>query len=216
MILGLTRGTRWSGNGKLWKGKGSWGVSDLEDYETTRRSILHVMNAAGLQVEHTLHELQARADPGAWARIEGYLKPGMVTGDQKIIELLVAIHPGATGVALRGQTRLRVQFRGLFSAGVSMVSGQGWLQDLSHYGCRMESDTSLQPGTELELCFFYGSREAVPIRVELATVRWAKGHELGVKFLRLQSHEEARLRHVIAELLAHVPGRDMSSDPSEA
>ena len=180
-------------------------MSDLEDYKTTRRYILHVMNEAGLQVENTLHELQARADPGAWARIEGYLKPSLLTGDQRIIELLVAIHPGATGIALRGQTRLRVQFHGVFSTGISMVGGEGFLQDLSHYGCRMESDTSLQPGTELELCFFYGSREAVPIRVELATVRWAKGKEFGVRFLRLQSHEEARLRQVIAELLVGVP-----------
>ena len=180
-------------------------MSDLEDYETTRRDILRVMNKAELQAENTLHELHARADPGAWARIECYLKPGMLTGDQKIIDLLVAIHPGATGIALRGQTRLRVQFRGLFSTGVSMVGGEGFLQDLSHYGCRMESDASLQPGTELELCFFYGSRKAVPIKVELATVRWAKGQEFGVKFLRLQSHEEARLRHMIAELLVGLP-----------
>ena len=180
-------------------------MSDLEDYQTTRRYILQVMNEAGLQVENTLHELQARADPGAWARIEGYLKPGMLTGEQRIIELLDVIHPGATGIALRGQTRLRVQFRGLFSVVGSMVGGEGFLRDLSHYGCRMESDTSLQPGTELELCFFYGSREAVPIRVELATVRWAKGREFGVKFLRLQSHEEARLRRVIAELLEAFP-----------
>lgn len=163
------------------------------------------MNEAGLQVDNTLHELQARADPGAWAQIEGYLKPGMLTRDQGIIELLVAIHPGATGVELRGQTRLRVQFHGVFSTGVSMVGGEGFLQDLSHYGCRMESDTSLQPGTELELCFFYGAQETVPIRVELATVRWAKEREFGVKFLRLQSHEDARLRHVIAELLGGLP-----------
>lgn len=180
-------------------------MSDLADYETTRRYILHVMNEAGLQVENTLHELQARADPGAWARIEGYLKPSLLTGDQRIIELLVAIHPGATGIDLRGQPRLRVQFHGLFSVGGSMVGGEGFLQDLSHYGCRMETNTSLQPGTELELCFFYGSGEAVQIRVELATVRWAKGQEFGVKFLRMQSHEEARLRHVIAELLGGVP-----------
>ncbi|MBK5281398.1 MAG: PilZ domain-containing protein [Nitrospiraceae bacterium] len=179
-------------------------MSDLDDYQSTRRFVLQVMNKAGLQVDNTLHELQTSADPGAWARIEGYLKPGMLTGDQRIIELLVAIHPGATGIALRGQPRLRVQFRGLFSVGASMVGGEGFLHDLSHYGCRMESDTSLQPGTELELCFFYGPREAVPIKVELATVRWAKGQEFGVKFLRLQSHEEARLRRVIAELLVDV------------
>ena len=180
-------------------------MSDLADYETTRRYILHVMNEAGLQVENTLHELQARADPGTWARIEGYLKPGMLTGEQKIIDLLVAIHPGATGIDLRGQTRLRVQFRGVFSTGVSMVGGEGVLQDLSQFGCRMKSDTSLQPGTELELCFFYGSQEAVPIRVELAMVRWTTGQEFGVKFLRLQSHDEARLRQVIAELLVGLP-----------
>ena len=180
-------------------------MSDLEDYQTTRRSILHVMNEAGLQAENTLHALQARADLGAWARIEGYLKPGMLTGEQRIIDLLVAIHPGATGIDLRGQTRVRMQFRGLFATGVSMVGGEGLLQDLSHYGCRMKSDTSLQPGTELELWFFYGPREALPIRVELATVRWAKDQEFGVKFLHLQPHEEARLRHVIAELLVGLP-----------
>ena len=190
-------------------------MSDFEDYQTTRRSILQVMTEAGLQVGNTLDELQARADPGAWARIEGYLKPGMLTGNHRIIDLLVAIHPGATGIALREQTRLRVQFHSLFFTGVSMVGGEGFLQDLSHYGCRMESDTPLQPGTELELSFFYGSGEVVPIRVELATVRWAKGQEFGVKFLRLQPHEEARLRHVIAELLGGVPGRDALLDPSE-
>jgi hypothetical protein len=180
-------------------------MRDLEEYQTTRRYILQVMNESGLQAGNTLHELRVRANPGAWARIEGYLKPGMLTGEQKIIDLLVAIHPGATGIDLRQQTRLRVQFRGVFSTGSSMVGGEGVLQDLSHYGCRIKSDTSLQPGTELELCFFYGSREAVPIRVELATVRWATGQESGVKFLRVQSHDEARLRQVIAELLVGLP-----------
>ena len=180
-------------------------MSELDDYQTTRRSILQVMNEAGLQVENTLQELQARADPDAWARIEGYLKPSALTGTQRIIELLVAVHPGATGVALREHLRLRVQFRGLFSAGASMVGGEGCLKELSPYGCRMESETVLQPGTELELCFFSGIRETVPIKVELATVRWTKGQEFGVKFLRLQSHEEALLRHVIAELLVGLP-----------
>lgn len=190
-------------------------MSYEEDYQTIRSYILRVMNEAGLQVGNTLDELQARADPGAWARIEGYLKSGMLTGDQRIVELLVAIHPGASGVDLRGHTRFRVQFRGLFAADVSMVSGEGCVRDLSPLGCRIESDTSLQPGTELELCFFYGSGKTVPITVELATVRWAKGHEFGVKFLRLQSHEEARLRHVITELLLSSSRQRPHADPSE-
>jgi len=180
-------------------------VSYEEDYQAIRRHILRVMNEAGLQVGNTLRELQARADPAAWARIEGYLKTGMLTGNQRIVELLVAIHPGATGVDLRGHTRFRVQFRGVFSADVSMVGGEGSVHDISPLGCRMESDTALQPDAELELRFFYGSGEAVPITVDLATVRWAKDRELGVKFLRLQSHEEERLRHVIAGLLLDSP-----------
>ena len=76
-------------------------------YERLRRLsnhapfILQVMNEAGLRVENTLHELEARADPGAWARIEGYLKPGMLTGDQRTwsfwsrsIPVLLALHYG--------------------------------------------------------------------------------------------------------------------------
>lgn len=178
-------------------------MSDLEEYETARRSILQVMNEAGLQVGNRLHELQTRADPAAWAGIAGYLKPSLLTGEQRIIDLLVAIHPGATtGIEMRTQKRIRVQFRGLVSTGASKVGGEGSLSDLSHYGCRMQSDTPLEPGTELELCFFSRSREAEPITIEVATVRWAKGREFGMKFLSLQSHEEARLRHVIADLLA--------------
>ena len=181
-------------------------MSDLEEYETARRSILQVMNEAGLQVGDRLHELQTRADPDTWAGIAGYLKPSLLTGEQRIIYLLVALHPGATsGIEMRGQKRIRVQFRGVVSTDVSMVGGEGTLSDLSHYGCRMHSDTPLQPGWELELCFFSRSQEAEPITVEVAMVRWAKGREFGMKFLCLQFHEEARLRHVIADLLGHSP-----------
>lgn len=77
-------------------------MSDLEEYETARRSILQVMNEAGLQVGDRLHELQTRADPDAWAGIAGYLKPSLLTGEQRIIDLLVALHPGATAASKCG------------------------------------------------------------------------------------------------------------------
>ena len=73
---------------------------------------------------------QASANPGVWARIEGYLKPGMLTGDQRIIELWSQSIPGLLAL-LSGAGAARVQFRGLFSAG-PMVGGEGCLQDLSH------------------------------------------------------------------------------------
>lgn len=102
-------------------------MSDLEEYETARRSILQVMNEAGLQVGSRLHELQTRAHPDAWAGIAGYLKPSLLTGEQRIVDLLVALHPGATtGIEMRGQQRLRVQFRGVVSTGVH----GGWRGDL--------------------------------------------------------------------------------------
>ena len=84
-------------------------MSNIEEYQTTRRYILQVMNEAGLQVENTLHELQARADPGAWARIEGYLKAGMLT-----IETPVANKP-------RNCMRTRVCPR------ISMPLAPGWI-----------------------------------------------------------------------------------------
>lgn len=187
------------------KGKGAGGVSHLEDYQATRTYILQVMREAGLQLENTLRELHERASPVAWAQIEGYLKTSGLKGNQKIVEVLAAIHPGPTGVDLRGDTRLRVEFRSSFSAGVTMAGGEGCVRDISLGGCRMESETALQPGTELELRFFSGPTEAGPIAVELAKVRWVKGQEFGVTFLRLQPQEEERLRHVIAQLLLDSP-----------
>ena len=191
--------------GRLSKRKGVGGVSHLEDYQATRTYILQVMREAGLQLESTLRELHERASPVAWAQIEGYLKASGLRANQKIVELLAAIHPGPTGVDLRGDTRLRVEFRSSFSAGVTVAGGEGCVRDISLGGCRVESETALQPGTELDLRFFSGPTEAGPIAVELAKVRWVKGQEFGVTFLRLQPLEEERLRHVIARLLLDSP-----------
>jgi hypothetical protein len=163
------------------------------------------MREAGLHVENTLRELHEQASPVARAQIEGYLKASGLRGGQKIIELLAAIHPGPTGVDLRGDTRLRVEFRSFFSPGVTVAGGEGCVRDISLGGCRVESDAALQPGTELELRFFSGPTEAGPIAIELAKVRWVKGREFGLTFLRLHPQEEDRLRHVMARLLLDSP-----------
>lgn len=42
--------------------------------------------------------------------------------------------------------------------------------------------------------------QAVPMKVDLAVVRWSRGREFGLKFLRMQPEEQDRLRRVITAL----------------
>src|SRR5437879_13688017 len=101
------------------------------------------MNEAGLQVDHAVGELQARADPVAWARIKDYVKARPITGTQRIRDLLDAIQAG--GVDLRKHTRFHVDFRSTFS-GTTVLEGDGTVLDLSLGGCRVESAASVQAG----------------------------------------------------------------------
>jgi hypothetical protein len=97
----------------------------------------------------------------------------------------------------REHPRFRVRYRSSFSA-VSMVAGEGVLQELSLKGCRVASTTSVQPGTELEL------RVAVPgevpaLKVELAVVRWAREKQFGLSFVALRPEEQERLARLLSE-----------------
>ncbi len=42
--------------------------------------------------------------------------------------------------------------------------------------------------------------QAVPMKVDLAVVRWSRGREFGLEFLRMQPEERDRLRRVITAL----------------
>jgi len=174
-------------------------MSDEDDYQTIRRSILRVMNEAGLQVNHTLRELQARADPDAWARIEGYIKARPITGNQRIGDLLTAIQPGA--VDLRKHTRIRVDFRSTFSGG-TVLEGGGTVPNLSLGGCRVESAASVQVGLVLELRIYAPGLDW-PLLIDEAAVRWVRGHPFGLAFVRLRETEDERLRQVVESLRAN-------------
>jgi len=174
-------------------------MSDEDDYQTIRRSILRVMNEAGLQVSHTLRELQARADPDAWARIEGYIKARPITGNQRIGDLLTAIQPGA--VDLRKHTRFRVDFRSTFSGG-TVLEGGGTVPNLSLGGCRVESAASVQVGLVMELRIYVPWLDW-PLLIDEAAVRWVRGHTFGLAFIRLGETEDERLRQVVKGLGAN-------------
>jgi len=97
----------------------------------------------------------------------------------------------------REHPRRRVRYHSSFSA-VTMVAGEGVVQQISLKGCRVASATSVQPGTELEL------RIAVPgevpaLKVELAVIRWAREREFGLSFVGLRPEEQERLARLLSE-----------------
>jgi len=171
-------------------------MSAAEDSQLIRRLVLQVMNEARLQVDHQLGELQARADPVAWARIEDYVKARPITGTQRIRDLLTAIQAGA--VDLRKHTRFPVDFRSTFS-GATILEGGGTVLDLSLGGCRVESAASVQVGLVVELRIYVPQFDW-PLLIDGAAVRWVIGHTFGLAFVRLGETEDARLRQVVEGL----------------
>lgn len=166
----------------------------VAEYEHIRIFLLQVMNEAGLQVNHTIRELQERANPVAWPTVEAYLKATSVTGGQTLLELLRAIHPGITN--LRQYARVQTQLRCLVSTRVPESSGEGLICELSLGGCRLESDRPLTPCTELalQLCL---PHEACVIVIDQAVVRWAHSRQLGIEFLHLRQDDTRRLQQFL-------------------
>lgn len=99
---------------------------------------------------------------------------------------------------LRKFPRFPVQFRSSFTS-VHIVGGEGTLIDLSIRGCRVDSETKVQPGTNLELRIHVPDHEP-PIKVELASVRWARGREFGLEFNSMDTDQRERLRQVVRDL----------------
>lgn len=164
------------------------------EHEQIRIFLLQVMNEAGLQVDHTIRELQERANPVAWPSVETYIKATSVTGGQTLLELLRAIHPGITN--LRQHARVRTELRCLVSTRVPESSGEGLICELSLGGCRLESDLTLAPCTELtlQLCL---PPEACLIAIDHAVVRWAHSRQLGIEFLHLRQEDTAGLQRFL-------------------
>lgn len=95
---------------------------------------------------------------------------------------------------LRKVPRIRVHFRSFFAGG--HIDGEGTVLDLSTKGCKVDSDTNVQPVTELEVWFFLPDHDR-PIRVQLAEVRWTRGRAFGLEFLSMQSEDRERLGRVL-------------------
>jgi hypothetical protein len=67
---------------------------------------------------------------------------------------------------------------------------------LSMGGCTVGSDDQVLPGTFLVLHIQFPAQYS-PLKVDLAEVRWVKGREFGLKFIRLRKEEKDRLRKLL-------------------
>jgi tetratricopeptide (TPR) repeat protein len=85
----------------------------------------------------------------------------------------------------RQHARVEVQLRSQFSSKTRKLAGQGELQDLSPWGCRVRSPIGVPVGVELECCIF-PEDELNPFTVDGATVRWSRPQEFGLAFTKIR------------------------------
>lgn len=75
--------------------------------------------------------------------------------------------------------------------------GEGTLINLSTSGCAVRCETTVRKGEYLELRV-YLTDSAPPVEVDLAAVRWSRGMECGVEFIRITRDMQRQLRHLLA------------------
>ncbi len=94
----------------------------------------------------------------------------------------------------RKAPRFKTQIRIFFSG--SEIEGEGTVLDLSRGGCRVQCETELSAGTEVE-AWVYPPDYDWPLKIERAIVRWTKAAEFGLEFLQIQPAQKERLRLVL-------------------
>ncbi len=76
------------------------------------------------------------------------------------------------------------------------ISGSGMASDLAVGGCTVVSDTRVSPGMQMELRL-YLPEEVMPVDVDRAVVRWAKGREFRIEFVTMRSEAQERLHRLV-------------------
>ena len=77
--------------------------------------------------------------------------------------------------------------------------GEGTVRNVSQGGWKVDSDQPVQRGHYFALRVLLPD-QAVPVKVDLAAVRWSSGREFGLELLRMQPEEQARLRRFVSTL----------------
>lgn len=108
----------------------------------------------------------------------------------------------------RKNARYRVEYSASFSG--ERISAQGVILDLSLGGCRARSADEFTKGEFLGVLIDV-PRYETPLHVILAAVRWSKGEEFGIEFIRMAPEEQQRLREWVRETEA---ATDLRSGPT--
>ncbi len=77
--------------------------------------------------------------------------------------------------------------------------GEGTVRNVSTGGWKVDSDQPVQCGYYFALRVLLPDH-AVPIKVDLAAVRWSSGQAFRLEFLRMQPEEQAHLRRFVSTL----------------
>ncbi len=83
------------------------------------------------------------------------------------------------------------------------LTGVGTVSDLSRGGCKVGSPTPVDTGTYLELRIYFTRESKLPMKVDLAKVRWTMERAFGLEFIRMQPEEQARLRRFVSTIETH-------------
>lgn len=149
----------------------------------------------------TLKALVTSNQLGASELVEWLTLKGILT-KQDIADMIEELQQNQApalhdGMKPRSVPRYKLQCRIFFAAGET--EGEGTVTNLSKAGCKIECETTPEPGTELEMSFF-APDHPWPLKIERAVVRWLKGEEFGLEFLIIQPAQRDRLRAFLMNL----------------
>ena len=80
-----------------------------------------------------------------------------------------------------------------------LLEGEGNVVNISKLGCAVQSDQQVEEGAYLNL-FLRLPEGAVPVKIELAVVRGARGGLFGMEFIRIHPTAQERLHGFIQSL----------------
>ena len=109
--------------------------------------------------------------------------------------------------------RLPVRTAVSFSSGESGENrGEGRVTNLSVSGCTLETDQPLEKGAYLTLRFELPGKNQI-VETDLAAVRWVRGQEYGVEFIRMSSKTQEQIQHLIYITSVRTPEGDWTEAP---
>ncbi len=77
-----------------------------------------------------------------------------------------------------------------------LLAGEGNVVNISKVGCAVQSDRRVGKGAYLHL-FLRLPERPMPMKIELAAVRWARGGLFGTEFIRIHPTAQERLHEAI-------------------